>query len=119
MVADIVDIAAGRHAHTFSVPLSELKKAPAVPMSEHVGEYYIRLMVVDKPGAFADIAAILRDHDVSMEAVLQRARDPGEVVPVVVTTHEAKEADMADVVKQIHSLDAVAETPCMIRIETF
>ena len=119
VVADIADIAAGRKTHTLSEPLSDLKKAKAIPMSEHIGEYYLRLMVVDKPGAFADIAAILSDHNVSMEAVLQRARDPGEVVPVVVTTHEAKEADMSDVVKQIHSLDAVAEPLCMIRIETF
>jgi homoserine dehydrogenase len=116
VVADIADIAAGRKTHTLSEPLSDLKKAKAIPMSEHIGEYYLRLMVVDKPGAFADIAAILSDHNVSMEAVLQRARDPGEVVPVVVTTHEAKEADMSDVVKQIHSLDAVAEPPCMVRI---
>lgn len=119
VVADIADIAAGRKTHILSEPLSDLKKAPSVPMTEHIGAYYIRLMVVDKPGVFADIAAILRDHNVSMEAVLQRARDPGEAVPVVVTTHEAKEADMADVVKLIHSLDAVAEPPCMIRIESF
>lgn len=119
VVADIADIAAGRKTHTLSEPLSELKNVPAVPMSEHIGAFYLRLMVVDKPGAFADIAAILSDHNVSMEAVLQRGRDPGEAVPVVVTTHEAKEADMADVVKQIQSLDAVAETPCMIRIESF
>ncbi|MEL0106008.1 MAG: homoserine dehydrogenase [Rhodospirillales bacterium] len=119
VVADIGDIAAGRRTQTLSVPLKDLKKAPPVPMTEHVGEYYVRLTVVDKPGAFADIAAILRDHDVSMEAVLQRARDPGEAVPVVLTTHEAKEADMAEAVKQIHSLDAVAESPCIIRIESF
>ncbi|MGY8991550.1 MAG: homoserine dehydrogenase [Rhodospirillales bacterium] len=119
VVADIADIAAGRKSYTLSEPIDDLKKAAAIPMTEHVGAYYLRLLVVDKPGAFADISAILSEHNVSMEAVLQRARDPGEVVPVVVTTHEAKEADMVDVIKQIHSLDAVAEHPCMIRIESF
>ncbi|MEQ8193334.1 MAG: homoserine dehydrogenase, partial [Rhodospirillales bacterium] len=119
VVADIADIAANRRTHTLSIPVGQLKKLSAVPMSRHVGEYYTRLMVVDKPGAFADIAAILRDHNVSMEAVLQRARAPGEAVPVVVTSHETSEADMTAALTQIHALDAVVDPPCMIRIESF
>ena len=31
-------------------------------MSNHVGPYYLRLMVVDRPGVIADVTAILRDH---------------------------------------------------------
>ena len=56
--------------------------------------YYVRLMVVDRPGVFADIAAVLRDCEVSMEQVLQRGRSPDEPVPVVLTTHETKESSM-------------------------
>jgi homoserine dehydrogenase len=119
VVADLADIASGRLTKAFTIPVGSLKKVAAVPMSEHVGEYYTRLTVVDKPGAFADIAAILRDHSVSMEAVLQRARAPGEAVPVVVTSHETSEADMTAALQQIHALDAVVDPPCMIRIESF
>ena len=50
-------------------------------MDHHVGAYYIRLMVVDKPGVIAGIAACLRDEQVSVEAMLQRGRNPGELVP--------------------------------------
>ena len=63
-------------------------------MSRHRGAYYVRLMVLDQPGVLADVTSILRDNAVSMEAVLQRARAPGEAVPVVMTTHETEEAAM-------------------------
>ena len=119
VVADLVDIARGRTLPTFSVPAEALQKVPTIPMSRHRGAYYIRLMVVDRPGVFADVAAALRDHDVSMEGVLQRGRDPGEPVPVVMTTHDAEEAAVRRVLVQIDALKAVVEAPRMIRIEPF
>jgi homoserine dehydrogenase len=119
VVADLVDIARGRTLHTFSVPVDALQTMATIPMVQHRGAYYIRLMVVDQPGVFADVAAALRDHDVSMEAVLQRGRDPGEPVYVVMTTHDAEEAAVRRVLDQIEVLDAVVEPPRMIRIEPF
>jgi len=76
-------------------------------------------MVVDRPGVIADIAATLRDQNVSMEAFLQRGRAPGEAVPVVWTTHDTDEAAMQKALASIASLDAVLEPPRMIRIEDF
>ena len=75
--------------------------------------------MIDKPGVFAEIAAALRDHDVSMEAVLQRGRAPGEPVSVVLTTHETREADMMATIKTIDETEAVVEPTRMIRIERF
>ncbi len=119
VVADIADIARGRNVPTFGVPVATLRAVPAAPMSEHRGAFYVRLMVLDRPGVFADIAAILRDHDVSMEAVLQRGRAPGEPVPVVMTTHETAEAAMVRSLATIGELASCAEPPRMIRIEPF
>ncbi|MBT3305313.1 MAG: homoserine dehydrogenase, partial [Alphaproteobacteria bacterium] len=118
VAADIIDIARGLRVPTFGVPAGQLKSIPPVPMQRHQGAYYIRLMVVDKPGVLADITAVLRDHAVSMEAVLQRTRDPGEPVPVVMTVHEAEEASMTGALDEIAAIGAVVETPRMIRIES-
>ena len=74
-------------------------------------------MVVDRPGVIADVSAILRDHRISLEGLLQRGRAPGEAVPVVLTTHECDEAAMQDALAAIAALDAVAEPPMLIRIE--
>jgi homoserine dehydrogenase len=76
-------------------------------------------MVVDQPGVIADVAAALRDEQVSMESMIQRGRAPGEAVPVVLTTHVTVEAAMRRALEKIEALDAVLEPPRMIRIEDF
>ncbi len=119
VVADLVDIARGRSTPTFGVPAAELEPANAAPLSRRRGRYYVRLMVVDRPGVIAEIAATLRDQNVSMEAFLQRGRAPGEAVPVVWTTHDTDEAAMQQALATIASLDSVLEPPRMIRIEDF
>jgi homoserine dehydrogenase len=88
-------------------------------MERHQGAYYIRLMVVDQPGVIADVAAALRDEQVSMESMIQRGRAPGEAVPVVLTTHVTVEAAMQRALERITKLDSVLEPPRMIRIEDF
>jgi homoserine dehydrogenase len=117
VVSDLIDIARGRSQPTFSVPAGELKRLPVSPMARHRGAYYVRLMVVDKPGVIADVAATLRDEEVSMETMIQRARAPGEAVPVVMTTHESEEAAMRRALDRIGRLGSVVEPPHMIRIE--
>ena len=119
VVADLVDIAAGRHAAAFGVPILDLSPIPGVPIERHQGAYYIRLMVVDQPGVIADVAAALRDQQVSMESMIQRGRAPGEAVPVVLTTHVTVEAAMRRALHKIEALDTVLEPPRLIRIEDF
>lgn len=119
VVADIADIARGTRPPTFGLPSEHLRAADSAAMSAHRGAYYLRLMVLDKPGVLAEIAACLRDHQVSIEAVIQRARNPGQAVPIVITSHPTTEAAMTGALARIGSLDAVQETPCMIRIEPF
>ena len=118
LMSDIIDIARKIRVPSFGVPAEQLKLLPTVPMQQHKGAYYIRLMVVDKPGVFADIAAALRDHAVSIESVLQRTRDPGEAVPVVLTLHETKESSMTGALQKIAAVGAIVEPPRMIRIES-
>jgi homoserine dehydrogenase len=117
VVADLIDIARNRHTPVWGAASAELSNAPSVPMSAHVGAYYLRLMVVDRPGVIADVTAVLRDLGVSLESMLQRGRSPGEAVPVVLVTHETQESAMREALSRIAALDAVVEPPAMIRIE--
>jgi homoserine dehydrogenase len=117
VVADLLDIAAERRSPSFSVAAAELLSRPASPMERHRGAYYVRLMVMDQPGVIADVAAALRDQQVSMEAMIQRGRSPSAAVPVVLTTHETEEAAMRRALQHIGGLSTVLEPPRMIRIE--
>jgi homoserine dehydrogenase len=117
VVADLIDVARGSRVPTFAVPAAALAPARSAPMSRHHGAYYVRLMVVDRPGVIADVTAALRDEQVSMEALLQRGRSQSSAVPVVLTTHETGEAAMMRALKRIAALETLVEPPCMIRIE--
>ncbi len=117
VAADLIDIARGRSTPVWGAASGALSDAPSVPIEAHVGAYYLRLMVVDRPGVIADVTAVLRDQGISLESMLQRGRSPGEAVPVVLVTHETGEAAMRAALARIGALDAVLEDPAVIRIE--
>ena len=119
VVADIIDLARGNRLPTFAVPGENLSRARPVPMESRHGCYFIRLTVADRPGVIADVAAALRDEEISMESMIQHGRDDGEGQPVAVAiiTHETSEDRMRRALDRIRAGESVLETPCMIRIE--
>ncbi len=117
VVADLIDIARGNRIPVWGATGAQLVARPAVPISQHHGAYFLRLMVVDQPGVLADVTAILRDHGVSLESMLQHGRKPGEAVPIVLVTHETHEAAIEKAIARIAVTEAVLETPALIRIE--
>ena len=117
VVADLLDIARGHHVPTFGIPARAMKTgvfASADMLSAH---FYMHVIVRDQPGVLAQIAAILRDHKISAEAVLQRGRDPGKPVSVVMTTHLVKQSDMRKAADKIGKLPVARTKPCVMRIE--
>jgi len=117
VLSDIVDIARGSDIPTFGVPANDLKDPTWIDQGETFGSYYLRLEVLDKPGVIAEVSAILRDHDVSIESFIQHGRDPEQPVALVMTTHEAKQADIHAACAKIETLDSVNAEPCLMRIE--
>lgn len=118
VIADLVDIAAGRAvAPPFGIPAALQQPLARAPMGDHVGSYYVRLSVVDKPGVFAAIATALGAEDVSMESVLQHGRAPHGPVAVVLTIHETTEGAFMRALDRIARVDGVLDQPRAIRIE--
>jgi homoserine dehydrogenase len=116
IVADLIDIARGHILPVFSAPAHRLK--PVRMMEDYRGSYYLRLMVVDKPGVVADIAASLRDENVSMEQMIQRGRAPGEPVPIVITTHETSESAIERASRRLATIATIVEPPHIMVIES-
>ena len=94
-----------------------VRPSPIRPISEWVGEYYLRFTVVDRPGVLSQIAGVLGEHDISITAVYQPQRDLGAPVSIVVMTHEAKEQNMRDALTQIAEQEAIVDEPVLIRVE--
>lgn len=76
VVVDHVDMARGDILMAVGVPVESLTATFAVPMVDHRGAYYVRLMVLHNPGVMADVAAILRVESVSLELIAQSFHPP-------------------------------------------
>lgn len=95
------------------------------PISLSSGEndkrrYYLRFSVLEQPGVLAQICSILGDHGISIASVIQKESTSREFVPVVMTTHPAKERDLrAAVEKKIDNLDIMRAKTKIISIFDF
>ena len=109
VAADLIDIARGIAPPIFGITTGHMQaESPAndtVPESKQA--YYLRVSVKDEPGVFADIAATLRDHAISLETVVQRGHEPGQNVPVILTTHPSSETAMRSALATIDAMDTV------------
>jgi homoserine dehydrogenase len=117
VVSDIIDIARGTAVKPFGVSVTSCLDAKVAPPEARRSNWYIRLCVVDQPGVVADISAILRDENISIESMLQRGRSRTDSVPVIITTHEVDEAAIRRAVGKMVSVKTVREEPCLMRIE--
>lgn len=117
VAADIADLMRGLQVPTFGIPSTALKKGTPASDADHIGSYYLHLKVIDQPGVIADLSAILRDHMISIEALLQRGRDPGQAVSIVIVTHEIDKAAMRRALAEIGALQCVAAQPVCLCIE--
>ena len=121
VAADICDIARGDVAPAFGRPVKALEDAERVPMQRHEGGYYVRLAVVDRPGAMAAIATRMAERKISLEAIMQKrpakSAAESEVAPVVLITHATTEASIREALALAVGDGVVKEKPQVIRIE--
>ncbi len=121
VAADLVDIARGTRLPMFGRPAASLREADRVPMQRHEGGYYVRLAVVNKPGAMGAIAARFGERMVSLEAIMQKRATKeaaaSGVVPVVLMTHGTTEASVRDALARAVEEGVVRDKPQVIRIE--
>ncbi|KRT68023.1 MAG: homoserine dehydrogenase (HDH): ThrA, MetL, homoserine dehydrogenase [Candidatus Rokubacteria bacterium CSP1-6] len=119
--SDVLEIARslahGVSSHSVELPSIAARPLPLQPMDEIRCPYYLRVMALDRPGVLSQVAGILGQHNISITSVLQKGRAAAEAVPVVMMTHEAREADMRHALAAIDKLPVVAGKTVSIRVE--
>lgn len=102
----------------WGVPQRALRRLPIRPLAALEGEYYLRLMAVDRPGVLGRLASVLGRAGVSIASVIQRERgEATATVPIVLRTHQGRERDLRRALATIAKLDVVRGRPVAIRIE--
>jgi homoserine dehydrogenase len=123
VVADLMDVARNRlhgsqgRVAPLGYPLVSQRRVRLRSMDELVSEYYLRFMVVDRPGVLAKISGILGSHDISIASVIQKEREHGANVPIVMRTHEASERNLRRALRAIDRLPIVRAKSAVVRIE--
>jgi len=82
-----------------------------------VSMYYFRFSALDRPGVLSKISGILGNYNISIASVIQKDRRIGEAVPLVVLSHQAKERDVRQAIKEIDLLPVVMDKTVFIRVE--
>jgi homoserine dehydrogenase len=99
----------------FPIEDNSIKRLRQIDQTQ--SRYYIRFMVVDRPGVLAAISGILAKFDISIASVTQKERKRARVVPIVMIVHEVMEKNLRMALKRIAHLDVVKQRPVAIRIE--
>lgn len=121
IVADIVSLALGTAQsafHQLRIWPDRTIEALQLPTDQIESRYYIRVMVEDVPGVFARLSTVLGNHSISISSVLQKepGEDEPEGVPVVITTHRAREGNVLEALGEIDGLSVVKRPSVCISI---
>ncbi len=88
-------------------------------MDEIVSRYYLRLLVVDRPGVLADVARVLATRQIGISSVIQPEAQAGETTPLILMLHDAPESQFRAAVAEIGKIGAVKTPPVYLRVEDF
>jgi homoserine dehydrogenase len=88
-------------------------------MDEIVSRYYLRLLVVDRPGVLADVARVMASRQIGISSVIQPEAHAGETTPLVLMLHDSPEAQFQAAVREIATIGAVKAPPVHLRVEDF
>jgi len=119
VVSDVLNVASGWYGLAFEkMQLTPDRHESATLLDQDAlrSRFYVRVNALDVPGTMAQVTHVLGEHDISLSTVLQHEADAGRFVPVVITTHEARQGDVTQALKHIKALEVIEGEPEMLRI---
>jgi homoserine dehydrogenase len=124
VVADVVSTALGTQKLLFKnlgIWSDRTKKARQISYDEIISRFYLRFMVHDAAGVLAKITTALGRNGISIASVLQKEipEDSGKQrngVPVVITTHMAKEKNIRKALTLLRAAKVALEDPVCLHI---
>ncbi|WP_102226796.1 homoserine dehydrogenase [Acidimangrovimonas sediminis] len=115
VMGDVIDIARGFAEPVFGQPAAGLAE-PVPALVTAPAPYYLRMALLDKPGALAKVAAALGDAGISIHRMRQYDHSDTSA-PVLIVTHRTTGSDIAHAIERFGATGVVQGTPVAIRIE--
>lgn len=122
VVADIIDLArsfdAPASARVNHLAFNSIDDVTVLPMDEVETAYYLRIEAQDKAGVLANVASILSERGINIEAIIQKEPKEGEALAqIILLTHRIVEKTMNDAITAIEGLDSTVGEVTRIRVE--
>ncbi|WP_062763122.1 homoserine dehydrogenase [Falsirhodobacter sp. alg1] len=115
VMGDVIDLARGIRTPVFGIPATKLAETVSAH-SAAPSAWYLRIRLVDKPGALAKVATKLGDAGVSINRMRQYGHSDGDA-PVLIVTHKATRDDILTAMAAARATNVVVGEPVALRIE--
>ena len=115
VLSDVVDLARGLRLHTFGQPAETLKTAP-VAQAGVPAPYYLRMTLLDRPGALAKVATCLGEAGVSINRMRQYDHVDDQA-PVLIVTHTTSREALSAALADLPTTGVLVSEPVALRIE--
>ncbi|MCB2093375.1 MAG: homoserine dehydrogenase [Rhodobacteraceae bacterium] len=113
--SDIIDIARGTRLSTFGQPAATLA-TPVTAKASAPAPHYMRMELLDKPGALAKVATLLGEAGISIDRMRQYGH-MNTTAPVLIVTHKTTRDAIDHAFSQLPRTGVVIGDPVAIRIE--
>jgi len=115
VMGDVIDLARGFRRPVFGQPAASLA-LPVPATAATPAPYYLRMTLLDKPGALARIATCLGEAGVSIDQMRQYGHE-GVNAPVLIVTHKATRDDLSHAMGRFAATGVLVGAPVALRIE--
>jgi homoserine dehydrogenase len=115
VMSDVIDLARGMRMPTFGLPATALA-TPVAARAATPAPFYLRMTLLDKPGALAKIATALGEAGISIDRMRQYGHE-GAHAPVLIVTHKATRDDVTHAMGLFAATGVLVGAPVAIRIE--
>jgi homoserine dehydrogenase len=115
VLGDLVAVARNRVNGGRGAGESAYAELPVQPMGEVTTRYHVALDVADQPGVLAAVAGAFAEQGVSIQTVRQEGR--GDAATLVIVTHTAPDAALADTVQKLAQMEFVRRVASVMRVE--
>lgn len=88
------------------------------PIGEQRRPWFLRFRVADQPGIIAALSAILAEHEISIDAVLQLPDQDWRNLPFVITVEATEESRLRLALERMASFDFMVESPLALPMES-
>ena len=116
VLSDVIDFAAGRKSLSFSRSAANIIVSKKATSFEKPTRYYIRLSVVDQSGVLAELTAIFRDYNISIESFIQKGISDDKSAQLVILTHSTDHDKIKNASLSINELKIVLAEPICLPI---